>query len=98
MIPEALKESEHRLRQAIERRQYRELPGLFEDTRRIALEHRRPETAAEISEWMIVTIGWARLMVTAQRQMWADESERLPLVNRYLEPGTAPPAGLCLDL
>lgn len=94
MIPEPLKEQERRLRKAIERRQYREVPRLMEDLRRTADQNPGPEVSAR----MLATIRWARLMVTTQRQMWADELELLPAVNRYLERLPDPPPGLCLDL
>jgi len=94
MIPEPLLEHEQRLRRAVERRQYGDLPKLLEDMRLIADQHRRPDVA----KWMRGTISWARLMVIAQRKTWADELDCLPMVSRYLDRGTGTPAGVCLDL
>ena len=94
MIPEPLLEYERRLRGAVERRQYGDLPKLLEDMRLIAHQHRRPDVA----KWMRGTIDWARLMVIAQRQIWADELDCLPMVSRYLERCLETPAGVCLDL
>jgi hypothetical protein len=94
MIPETLLDYERRLRGAVERRQYGDLPGLLEDMRRIADRHRRPDVA----KWMRGTIDWARLMVIAQRQTWADELDCLAMVNRYLERSRQTPSGVCLDL
>jgi hypothetical protein len=94
MIPEPLIEHERRLRSAIERRQYGDLPKLLEDMRLIADQHRKPDVA----NWMRATIDWARLMVITQRQMWADELDRLPMVSRYLDRGMKTPSGVCLDL
>jgi hypothetical protein len=94
MIPEPLLEYEHRLRRAVERRQYGDLPGLLAEMRLIADQHRRPDVA----KWMRGTIGWARLMVIAQRQFWADELDCLPMVSRYLAQSMEPPTGVCLDL
>jgi hypothetical protein len=94
MIPEPLRALELRLRGAVERRQYDDLPKLLEDMRLIADQHRRPDVA----KWMRGTIDWARLMVIAQRQVWADELDCLPMVSRYLErsPGSLP--AVCIDL
>lgn len=94
MIPLPLLEQEHRLRRAVERRQYRDLPGLLEDMRLLADQYQKPDVA----KWMSGIISWARLMVTAQRQIWADELDCLPLVSRYLERSLEKPSGVCLDL
>jgi hypothetical protein len=94
MIPEILKENERRLRKAIARRHYRDLPWLLDDLSRNAAEHRNPETA----QWMRANIEWARLMVLTQRQTWAAELERLPMVNRYLDRPADPSRAVCLDL
>jgi hypothetical protein len=94
MIPEPLLEHEHRLRRAVERRQYADLPQLLEEMRLIADQHPRPDVA----KWMRGTIDWARLMAITQRQIWADELDRLPMVSRYLERSTEIPSGFCLDL
>jgi hypothetical protein len=94
MIPVPLLEHEHRLRRAVERCQYRDLPRLLEDMRLIADQHRQPDVA----KWVRGTINWARLMVITQRQIWADELDCLPLVSRYLECSTEPPPGVCIDL
>jgi hypothetical protein len=94
MIPEPLLEYERRLRGAVERRQYGDLPGLLEDMRLIADQHRRPDVA----KWMRGNIDWARLMVIAQRQIWADQLDCLPMVSRYLERSPQTPSGVCLDL
>jgi hypothetical protein len=93
MIPEPLLEHGRRLRRAVERRQYGDLPELMESMRLIANQHRRPEVA----KWMRGTIEWARLMVMAQRQVWADELDCLPMVSRYLA-RTDTPTGVCVDL
>jgi len=94
MIPEPLLEHERRLRRAVERRQYGDLPKLLEDMRLIADQYRRPDVA----KWMLSAINWARLMVIAQRQIWADESDSLAMVSRYLARSTETPSGVCLDL
>jgi hypothetical protein len=94
MIPEPLLQHEHRLRRVVERRQYAELPRLLEEMRLIADQHRRPEVA----KWMRGTINWARLMVSTQRQIWANELDRLPMLSRYLERSSEIPSGFCLDL
>jgi hypothetical protein len=94
MIPESLLERERRLRRAVERRQYADLPKLLEDMRLIADRHRRPDVA----RWMRGIIDWARLMVIAQRQIWDDELGCLATVSRYLERGRETPSGVCLDL
>jgi hypothetical protein len=94
MIPKPLLEHERRLRRAVERRQYGDLPGLFEEMRLIADQHRRPDVA----KFMRGTINWARLMVIAQRQVWADEMDCLPMLSRYLDRGTKTPSGVCVDL
>ena len=94
MIPVPLLEHERRLRRAIERRQYGDLPKVLEDMRLIADQHRQPETA----KWMRGTINWARLMAITQRQIWADELDCLPMVSRYLEHSLETPSGVCLDL
>jgi hypothetical protein len=94
MIPEILQENERQLRKDIERRQYDELPRRLEDIRRIACEHGRPEVAL----WLQGTIEWARLMVMTQRQAWADELDRLPMVNRYLERNPRALPAVCIDL
>jgi hypothetical protein len=94
MIPEILQENERQLRKDIERRQYGDLPRRLEEIRRIACEHRRPEVAA----WVQGTIEWARLMIVTQRQVWADELDRLPMVNRYLERSPSPLPAVCIDL
>jgi hypothetical protein len=94
MIPEPLLEYERRLRGAVERRQYSDLPKLFEDMRLIADRHRRPDVA----NWMHGIIDWARRMVITQRQIWDDELGSLAIVNRYLERSLQTPPGVCLDL
>jgi hypothetical protein len=100
VIPEPLLEYERRLRGAVERRQYGELPGLLADMRVIADRNRRPDVA----KWMRGAISWARLMVIAQRQIWADQSDCLPRVSRYLErsmhleSSMNTPVGICVDL
>jgi hypothetical protein len=94
LIPEPLIEHECRLRRAVERREYDELPKLLEEMRLIADRHRRPDVA----KWMRGTIDWARLMVITQRQIWADELECLPIVSRYLERSPGPLPAVCMDL
>jgi hypothetical protein len=94
MIPAALLGKEREFRRAVERRQYRELTPLLDQMRLIAQQHPGPEVA----EWMQATIRWATIMVTVQRQNWADELGRLPLVSRYLERGQDSLPGICLDL
>lgn len=94
MIPEPLLDHERRLRTAVERRQYGDLPGLLEDMRLIADRHQGPDVA----KWMRGNINWARLMVIAQRQIWADQLDCLPIVSRYLERRPQASSGVCLDL
>jgi hypothetical protein len=94
MIPEPLIEHERRLRRAVERHQYGDLPRLLEDMRLITDQHRRPDVA----KWMHGIIDWARLMVIAQRQAWVDELDSLAMVSHYLERSLEAPSGVCLDL
>ena len=47
---------------------------------------------------MLTTIEWARLMVTTQRQRWAEELEALPQVDRFLAGTAGDVSDVCVDL
>ncbi|HEU5021019.1 MAG TPA: hypothetical protein VFT60_03990 [Bryobacteraceae bacterium] len=103
MIPAQLKARDRELRDAIARGEYGDLDELLEGLRVAAEENlqrtRDPVARREIARWMLATIEWARLMLTAQRQRWAEELEALPRVDRFLA-GTAVGASseMCVDL
>jgi hypothetical protein len=102
MIPAQLQSRDRELREAIARRDYDRLNELLAGLRREADEHMaRAADAAErrrIAGWVLATIEWARLMLTTQRQRWADELEALPRVDRFLAGAGAPASDVCLDL
>lgn len=102
MIPPQLKARDRNLRDAIARREYEGLNELLEDLRIAADEsiHRTDDPAArrEIARWMLATIEWARLMLTTQRQRWAEELEALPRVDRFLAGTAAVSSDVCVDL
>ena len=47
---------------------------------------------------MLTTIEWARLMIAAQRSLWANELTRLPMLGRYLDSEGLARERLLLDL
>jgi hypothetical protein len=101
MIPAQLKARDRELREAIARREYGGLDEMLESLR-VAVDediHRTNDPVArrEIARWMLATIEWARLMLTAQRQRWAEELEALPRVDRFLA-GTTSASDVCVDL
>jgi hypothetical protein len=102
MIPAQLKARDRELRDAIARREYGGLEGLLERLRVAADEsiHRTNDPVArrEIARWMLATIEWARLMLTAQRQRWTEELEALPRVDRFLAGTAVEPSDVCVDL
>jgi hypothetical protein len=101
MIPGQLQARDRELREAVARREYGGLDELLEGLRVAADENIQrtndPAARREIAGWMLATIEWARLMVTTQRQRWADELEALPRVDRFLA-GTAEVSDVCVDL
>src|SRR5690348_16604299 len=102
MIPAELKKRDRELRDAIARREYGGLDELLEGLRVAADEniHRTNDPVArrEIARWMLATVEWTRLMLTAQRQRWAEELEALPRVDRFLAGTRAAASDVCVDL
>jgi len=102
MIPAQLKARGRELRDAIARGEYDALDELLEGLRVAADEAIRytddPVAHREIARWMLATIEWARLMVTAQRQRWAEELDALPRVDRFLAGAAASSSDVCVDL
>jgi hypothetical protein len=102
MIPAPLKARDRKLRDAIARRDYDGLDDLLEGLRLAADESigRTTDPAArrEIARWMLATIKWARLMLTTQRQRWAEELEALPRVDRFLAGAGTSVSDVCVDL
>ncbi|HVW07885.1 MAG TPA: hypothetical protein VHC90_04855 [Bryobacteraceae bacterium] len=102
MIPAQLKTRERKLRAVIARREYGEIGHLLAGLQHAADEYIQgrtdPATRREIAAWMLGTIEWARLMVTAQRQRWAEELETLPRVDRFLVGTGEPSSDVCVDL
>jgi len=102
MIPAQLKAREREVRDAIARREYDGLGELLEGLRLAADEAIRgtndPAARGEIAGWMLTTIEWARLMVTTQRQRWAEELEALPRVDRFLAGTAGDVSDVCVDL
>jgi hypothetical protein len=102
MISAQLRVRERELRDAIARGEYDGLDGLLERLRLAADESIRrtndPAARREIAGWMLGTIEWARLMLTTQRQRWAEELEALPRVDRFLAGTAAASSDVCVDL
>jgi hypothetical protein len=102
MIPEQLKARDRELRDAIARREYDGLGELLEGLQLAADEAVRgagdPEARREIAGWMLSTIDWARLMITTQRQRWAEELGTLPRVDRFLAGTAGASSDVCVDL
>ena|SRR6185312_6028528 len=102
MIPAELQARDRELRDAIARREYDDLDALLERLRRAADENIQrtndPVARREIARWMLDTIEWARLMLTTQRQRWAEELRALPRVGRFLAGTAAASSDVCVDL
>lgn len=102
MIPEQLKARDRELREAIARGEFDGLDNLLENLRAAADDsiHRTDDPVArrEIARWMLGTIEWARLMLTTQRQRWAEEMEALPRVDRFLAGAVDSSSDVCVDL
>lgn len=101
-IPAPLKARDRALRDAIARRDYDGVDDLLGALRLAADESIGRETdlsaRREIARWMLATIEWARLMLTTQRQRWAEELEALPRVDRFLAGADTPASDVCVDL
>jgi hypothetical protein len=102
MIPAPLRACGGQLRDAIARREYDDLGGLLDDLRRAAEENIQgtndPATRREIARWMLSIVDWARLMLTTQRQRWADEITALPRADRFLAGAVPAASDVCVDL
>lgn len=102
MIPAELKDRGRELREAIARREYDGLGERLEGLRVAADENIRrtndPVVRREIAAWVLETIEWARLMLTTQRQRWAEELAALPRVDRFLAGAAAVSSDVCVDL
>lgn len=102
MIPAQLKACEGELRKAIAQRQYDEVALHLNELSRAAdklLKHSHDAAARrEIAGSILETIEWARRMIVAQRQSWAEELEQLPQVGRFLSAPENANAEVCVDL
>jgi hypothetical protein len=102
MISAQLKARDRELRDAIARGEYDNLDSLLDRLRVAADEniHCANDLAArrEIARWMLSTIEWARLMLSTQRQRWAEELEALPRVDRFLAGAAVASSDVCVDL
>ncbi len=102
MIPAELRVRERELRDAIARGEFDNLDSLLGGLRLAADAGVQgtddPVARREIAGWMLGTIEWARLMIAAQRQRWADELETLPRVDRFLAGTNAESGDVCVDL
>lgn len=108
MIPDRLRAIEIDLRKAASRRQYTSVSARLDELRRVADEYFADLPAVhplrlEIAHWVLDTLEWARLMVTAQRQTLSNEFQRLPRVatytaGRYLDGAASRSPVVCFDL